>query len=96
MIVGIGPSNNEKKRTIQAINIHYHRGSSRKNWNSYLLRYDRSVAYQEWWQQPNGATCLQARLKQVAYASWRQVGQETHDRHQKQLNRFRHRPLVYL
>ena len=92
-------TNNEMERTIRAIKMHYRRISGRKNWNSYLLRYGRCVAYQEWWhQQPDGHARLQARLVQVAPASWRQVRQETRNRHEEQLNRyrFRHRPLEYL
>ena len=60
--------------------MHYRRISGRKNWNSYVLRYGRCVAYQEWWhQQPDGDALLQARLHYVAPASWRQVRQETRD-----------------
>lgn len=98
-LAGFPRTNNDMERTIRAIKMHYRRMSGRKNWNSYLLRYGRCVAYQEWWhQQPDGEVCLQTRLKQVTPASWRQVRQETRDRHQEQLNRyrFRHRPLAYL
>jgi len=92
-------TNNDMERTIRAIKMHYRRISGRKNWNSYLLRYARCVAYQEWWhQQPDGDALLQARLHHVASASWRQIRQETRTCHQQQLNRyrFRHRPLAYL
>lgn len=96
---GFPRTNNDMERTIRAIKMHYRRISGRKNWNSYLLRYGRCVAYQEWWQQqPDGIACLQARLQHVAPAAFRQVRQETRDRHREQLNRyrFRHRPLAYL
>lgn len=45
-----------------------------------------------------GKVCLQARLRQVAPAAFRQVRQETRQRHQEQLHRyrFRHHPLEYL
>src|SRR6266700_5676407 len=92
-------ANNEMEQTIRAIKMDYRRISGRKNWNSYVLRYGRCVAYQEWWQQqPDGEACLQARLQQVAPTSWRQVRKETRACHQEQLNRyrFRHRPLDYL
>lgn len=98
-VEGFPRTNNDLERTIRAIKMHYRRISGRKNWNSYLLRYGRCVAYQEWWhQQPNGDALLQARLHYVAPASWRQVRQETRNCHQEQLNRyrFRHRPLAYL
>ena len=96
---GFPRTNNDMERTIHAIKMHYRRSSGRKNWNSYLLRYGRYVAYQECrQQQPDGTACLQARLKHVAPAAFRQVRRETRDRHQEQLNRyrFRHRPLAYL
>jgi len=98
-VEGFPRTNNDLERTIRAVKMHYRRISGRKNWNSYLLRYGRCVAYQEWWhQQPDGDARLQTRLKQVAPASWRQVRQETRAHQQKQLNRyrFRHRPLTYL
>jgi hypothetical protein len=98
-IEGFPRTNNEMERTIRAIKMHYRRISGRKNWNSYLLRYGRCVAYQEWWlQQPNGEAQLHARLRQVTPASWRLVRQETRQCHMEQLNRFRfrHRPLDYL
>ncbi len=92
-------TNNDMERTIRAIKMHYRRISGRKNWNAYLLRYGRCVAYQEWWLlQPAGEAQLQARLRQVASSSWRRVRQETRQSHLEQLNRFRfrHRPLQYL
>jgi len=92
-------TNNELERTIRAIKMHYRRISGRKNWNAYLLRYGRCVAYQEWWQhQPDGKAQLHARLRQVTPSSWRLVRQETRQCHMEQLNRFRfrHRPLDYL
>jgi hypothetical protein len=98
-IAGFPRTNNDLERTIRAIKMHYRRISGRKNWNSYLLRYGRCVAYQEWWHhQPDGDARLQARLVHVAPGSWRQVRQETRLCHQEQLNRyrFRHRPLAYL
>jgi len=98
-IEGFPRTNNEMERTIRAIKMQYRRISGRKNWNTYLLRYGRCVAYQEWWQQqPDGEAQLQARLRQVTPSLWRQVRQETRHCHMEQLNRFRfrHRPLDYL
>jgi hypothetical protein len=96
---GFPRTNNEMERTIRAIKMQERCISGRKNWNNYLLRYGRCVAYQEWWQQhPDGEAQLHARLRQVAPASWRQVRQQTRQCHREQLNRFRfrHRPLDYL
>lgn len=98
-VAGFPRTNNDMERTIRAIKMHYRRISGRKNWSTYLLRYGRCVAYQEWWhQQEGGKVCLQARLHHVAPASWRQVRQETRQCHQEQLHRyrFRHHPLEYL
>ena len=98
-VQGFPRTNNEMERTIRAIKMHDRRISGRKNWNNYLLRYGRCVAYQEWWlQQPDGEAQLRARLQQVPSSSWRQLRHETRQCHQEQLNRFRfrHRPLDYL
>lgn len=96
---GFPRTNNDLERTIRAIKMHYRRISGRKNWNSYLLRYGRCVAYYEWWShQPNGRPALEKRLQQVSAKQWRCVRQETRNCHQEQLHRyqFRHRPLAYL
>lgn len=92
-------TNNDMERTIRAIKMHYRRISGRKNWNPYLLRYGRCVAYHEWWlHQPDGETQLHARLCAVESSAWRHVRQQTRQCHLEQLNRFRfrHRPLEYL
>ena len=89
----------DMERTIRAIKMHYRRISGRKNWNNYLLRYGRCVAYQAWWeQQTDGEAQLQARLRHVASSCWRRVRQETRHCHLEQLNRFRfrHKPLESL
>jgi hypothetical protein len=96
---GFPRTNNEMERTIRAIKMQYRRISGRKNWNAYLLRYGRCVAYQEWWlHQPDGEALLQARLRCVPTASWQLVRQHTRTCHLEQLHRFRfrHRPLEYL
>lgn len=98
-LAGFPRTNNDMERTIRAIKMHYRRISGRKNWNSYLLRYGRCVAYQEWWhQQPDGKRRLKEHLLHVDPSAFRQVRQQTRERHQEQLNRyrFRHQPLSYL
>jgi len=56
---GFPRTNNDLERTIRGIKMHYRRISGRKNWNHYLLRYGRCVAYQEWWlHQPDGEAQL--------------------------------------
>jgi hypothetical protein len=44
-------TNNEMERSIRGLKTRYRRISGRKNWNAYLLRYGRSAAYYEWWEQ---------------------------------------------
>ncbi len=98
-VEGFPRTTNDLERTIRAVKMHSRRRSSRKNWNSYVLRYGRCVVSQEWWhRQPDGDACLQTCLNHVAPAAFRQVRQETRDHQQEQLNRyrFRHRPLTYL
>ena len=48
---GFPRTNNEMERSIRGLKTRYRRISGRKNWNAYLLRYGRSVAYYEWWEQ---------------------------------------------
>jgi hypothetical protein len=50
-------TNNELERSIRALKTQYRRISGRKNWNSYLLRYGRCVAYAAWWEQDAGRQC---------------------------------------
>lgn len=42
-------TNNDMEGCIRAIKTRYRRISGRKNWDAYLLRYGRRVAYYEWW-----------------------------------------------
>src|SRR5437764_14174926 len=44
-------TNNEMERSIRGLKTQYRRISGRKNWNAYLLRYVRCVAYAAWWEQ---------------------------------------------
>ena len=43
-------NNNEMERSIRHLKTRYRRISGRKNWNSYLLCYGRSVAHYDWWE----------------------------------------------
>jgi hypothetical protein len=98
-VVGLPRTNNDMELTIRAIKTRYRRISGRKNWNAYLLRYGRCVAYYEWWQQqPGGMEMLEARLPRVAAHRWRQVREQTRLCHRYQLNRYqlRHQPQRYL
>jgi hypothetical protein len=44
-------TNNDMERSIRGLKTQYRRVSGRKNWNAYLLRHGRSVAYAAWWEQ---------------------------------------------
>ena len=48
---GFPRTNNDMERSIRSLKTQYRRVSGRKNWNRYLLRYGRSVAYAAWWEQ---------------------------------------------
>ncbi|MGZ3602666.1 MAG: hypothetical protein ACXVDF_22350 [Ktedonobacterales bacterium] len=89
---GFPRTNNEMERSIRALKTGYCRISGRKNWNSYLLRYGRSVAYYEWWEQD--ASRRQQLVEQVCRldrARWRELRRETTVVQREQLTRFRFR-----
>jgi hypothetical protein len=44
-------TNNDMERSIRGLKTQYRRISGCKNWNAYLLRYGRCVAYAAWWEQ---------------------------------------------
>jgi hypothetical protein len=80
------------ERSIRGLKTRYRRISGRKNWNSYLLRYGRSVAYYEWWEQD--ATRRQQLVEHVSRlepARWRELRRETTVTQREQLTRFRFR-----
>lgn len=85
-------TNNELERSIRSLKTRYRRISGRKNWNSYLLRYGRCVAYYDWWEQD---ACRQHQLVEQAHrldrTRWRQFRRQTKAAHSEQLKRFRFR-----
>jgi transposase IS66 family protein len=96
---GFPRTNNEMERSIRALKTRYRRISGRKNWNAYLLRYGRSVAYYEWWEQD--AARRQQLVEQASRldrARWHQMRRETTAAQHEQLTRFRfrHRRQAYL
>src|SRR5205823_898128 len=96
---GFPRTNNDMEISIRALKTRYRHISGRKNWNAYLLRYGRCVAYYDWWmEQPNGPARLEARLRQTSAHLWRAVRQQTRQCQQEQLNRFRfrHHPQAFL
>src|SRR2546425_1449460 len=85
-------TNNEMERSIRGLKTRYRRGSSRKNWNVYLLRYGRGVAYYEWWEQD--ATRRQQLVElasRLDRARWRELRREKTVAQHEHLTRFRFR-----
>ena len=92
-------TNNEMERSIRGLKTQYRRISGRKNWNAYLLRYGRSVAYAAWWEQDAAHRHqLELRAARLDRARWRELRRETTAAHREQLTRFRfrHRRQAYL
>jgi hypothetical protein len=92
-------TNNEMERSIRRLKTRYRRISGRKNWNAYLLRYGRSVAYYEWWERD--AARRQQLVEQTSHLDrrrWRQLRREASTAHSEQLLRFRfrHKRQAYL
>jgi hypothetical protein len=44
-------TNTDLERSIRGLKTQYRRVSGRKNWNAYLFRHGRCVAYAAWWEQ---------------------------------------------
>ena len=85
-------TNNELERSIRGLKMQYRRGSSRKNWNSFLLRYGRCVAYATWWEQDAvHRQQLEQRAARLDRTCWRQFRRETTSASSEQLKRFRFR-----
>jgi hypothetical protein len=85
-------TNNEMERSIRGLKTRYRRISGRKNWNAYLLRYGRCVAYYEWWEQD--ATRRQQLVElasRLDRARWRELRREKTVAQHEQLTRFRFR-----
>lgn len=85
-------TNNELERSIRGLKTQYRRISGRKNWNTYLLRYGRSVAYAAWWEQDAAhRQQLEHRAARLDRARWRELRQETKATQGELLKRFRFR-----
>jgi hypothetical protein len=92
-------TNNEMERRIRGLKTRYRRISGRKNWNSYLLRYGRYVAYYDWWEQDAARQQqLVAHVGRLDRARWQQMRCETKAAQSEQLKRFRfrHKREAYL
>ncbi len=92
-------TNNELERSIRGLKTQYRRVSGRKNWNAYLLRYGRSVAYASWWEQDaTHQQQLEQHVIRLDRARWRTLRRENKVAQSEQLKRFRfrHRRRQYL
>jgi hypothetical protein len=85
-------TNNDMERSIRGLKTQYRRVSGRKNWNAYLLRYGRCVAYAAWWEQDTAhQQDLEQRAAGLDRARWRELRRETTVAQSEQLTRFRFR-----
>jgi hypothetical protein len=92
-------TNNEMEGVIRRIKARYRRISGRKNWNIYLLRYGRDVAFYEWWDaSPERWNKFEQLASNVDRDSWQQMKKETRSARSEQLKRFRfrHKREVFL
>ena len=92
-------TNNEMEGSIRRLKTRYRRISGRKNWNAYLLRYGRSVAYYEWWEHDAARRQqLIERASKLDRAGFRALRHEATIAQHEQLTRFRfrHRRQAYL
>ena len=75
---GFPRTNNDMERSIRGLKTQYRRVSGRKNWNSYLLRYGRSVAYAAWWEQDAAhQQQLEHHVARLDRTRWRVCRRET-------------------
>jgi hypothetical protein len=98
-VPGIPRTNNDLEGFIRAIKTRYRRVSGRKNWNRYLLRYGRRVAYYEARVRMQGGTIeVEQGVGRVTPAQWRAARAEQRRCQAEQLkqHRFRHRRTAFL
>lgn len=98
-VEGLPRTNNDMEGFIRAIKIRYRRVSGRKNWNRYLLRYGRRVAYYEAQVRSTGGEAgVNGAVGQVTPRQWRGGRAEQRARQEEQLKqyRFRHKRGQFL
>ncbi len=85
-------TNNDMERSIRRLKTQYRRVSGRKNWNAYLLRYGRCVAYAAWWEQDTAhRQHLEQQAARLDRTRWSELRQQTSRAQREQLTRFRFR-----
>jgi hypothetical protein len=98
-LINFPRTNNEMEGAIRKLKTRYRRISGRKNWNTYLLRHGRDVAFFEWWSaNPERWQNFERLAKNMDREYWKQMKQETLSARSEQLNRFRflHRREAFL
>lgn len=96
-VPGLPRTDNALEGTIRAVKQRYRRISGRKNWNSYLLRYGRLVAFFEWLA-PADPCRLEHLLEEVERDQWRaeRMGLIQGREAQSKQYRFRHHRECFL
>ena len=92
-------TNNAMEGYIRSLKTRYRRVSGRKNWNSYLLRYGRCIAYYDYLEQEQGSEReIEQILKQVDHQCWRKMRAQGRCEQSEQLKmyRFRHKRERFL
>ncbi len=94
-VEGLPRTNNETERYIRSLKTLARRISGRKNWNSYLLRYGRYIAYYDCLAKLDAGEAL---LTQVSHQQWRSARSTSRIQRSEQLKiwRFRHKRDQYL
>ncbi len=98
-LAGLPRTNNDMEGFIRGIKTRYRRLSGRKNWNRYLLRYGRRVAFYEAQVRTEGGQAgVEEGIRRVAPGRWRAVRAEQQARQENQLKqyRFRHKRAKFL
>jgi hypothetical protein len=92
-------TNNDMEGFIRSIKTRYRRISGRKNWNRYLLRYGRRVAYYEAQVRLGvSAAEVDAQVRGISPGRWRTARAEQQARQEEQLKQYRvrHRRTQFL
>ena len=98
-VAGLPRTNNDMEGFIRAIKTRYRRVSGRKNWNRYLLRYGRRVAYYEAQvRSAGGEAGVNGAVGKVTPKQWRggRAAQRARQEDQLKQYRFRHKRTKFL
>lgn len=98
-VKGFPRTNNDMERYIRALKTRYRRVSGRKNWNAYLLRYGRCIAFYDCIEQEQRESPPVALLlSRVGHERWRQARAQWRQEQGDQLKmfRFRHKRSRFL